>query len=604
MDPSFLANLALSAHGSALLDLKTEYQPYRWSWTQSKHNLELKSCGILCSTSALPPEAGSAYSYTRLREPREIRLLKLFPAPPAEPLQGDLLQYPLEDAPPYQAVSYTWGDPKAIRLIWINGNRLGLTENAHGALHRLRSLTNEQLFWIDSICIDQSSLDEKNQQINLMADIYRTASGVTAWLGNGRHASLARFFIRDLWLRLRDSHHVVINPNEAKWNALISFLKHTWFNRVCVIQEVVMSSSLSIVYGAGSIPFGMVAEVAHALCSSTPYFTPRRALNVDLRYIKRMKRTFPSELRQIVFMRNTRRRKGITNELGSEGETDPDLAWMGVKDDYMPPLCEVLRFCAGAGSTEAKDKIFALMKLSNEYSLSKRPFRTFSTLPVSPAVFSIDYKMTTELIYTKCALNLLIRERSLRRTPLNVLPQAGVGYQRHYPSLPSWVPDWSALPQSWLLAFERGDQYNYRAAGVTSDHRHFNSPLPSTDDQDDLSETLASLIGLPKLSERQYVFPDSIPGRIVLEGVCVDEIVAISDPFDPVFNERDLLSSLRRIVTWLNTTRFMAHASGLFNKGAYWRTLIGDKTYDELWPAPKALSQTLPTNFRASCGRI
>jgi len=37
--------------------------------------------------------------------------------------------------------------------------------------------------WIDAICIDQSSPDEVSAQVELMADIYRLAAGVVAWLG-------------------------------------------------------------------------------------------------------------------------------------------------------------------------------------------------------------------------------------------------------------------------------------------------------------------------------------------------------------------------------------------------------------------------------------
>jgi hypothetical protein len=37
--------------------------------------------------------------------------------------------------------------------------------------------------WIDSICIDQTSTDERNQQVALMGEIYGRAMGVNIWLG-------------------------------------------------------------------------------------------------------------------------------------------------------------------------------------------------------------------------------------------------------------------------------------------------------------------------------------------------------------------------------------------------------------------------------------
>jgi Heterokaryon incompatibility protein (HET) len=280
-----------------------------------------------------------------------------------------------------------------------------------------------------------------------MAEIYRKASGVTAWLGNGRHATVARFFIRDLWLHCCDSNHVVKNPSDAKWDALIGFLKHPWFNRAWVIQEVVMSSSLSIVYGAGSVPFNMVVQVANELCGLRSYLMPPQTLNVDSRYVKRMKRSFPSELCQLAFVSNTRRWKGIGSDIAVPAPESEINDKKLLQDDLILSLSQILRFCAGAGSTAAKDKIFALMKLSEEYSRSKWPI-VGACMPLSPSVFSLDYRMTTEDIYIKCALNLLIRKRSAHRTPLNVLPQAGLGYPRSYTNLPSWAPDWSTLPQS------------------------------------------------------------------------------------------------------------------------------------------------------------
>lgn len=37
--------------------------------------------------------------------------------------------------------------------------------------------------WIDAICIDEQSVEEKNQQVPLMCDIYSWASATVVWLG-------------------------------------------------------------------------------------------------------------------------------------------------------------------------------------------------------------------------------------------------------------------------------------------------------------------------------------------------------------------------------------------------------------------------------------
>lgn len=44
-----------------------------------------------------------------------------------------------------------------------------------------------------------------------------------------------------------------------------------------------------------------------------------------------------------------------------------------VKDNFMPSLIQILRYCASAGSSEAKDKIFALMRFPTRTADPSRP---------------------------------------------------------------------------------------------------------------------------------------------------------------------------------------------------------------------------------------
>jgi hypothetical protein len=46
-----------------------------------------------------------------------------------------------------------------------------------------KSIFTFSLFGIDAICINQKDNDEKNNQLPIMADIYRQASRVIVWLG-------------------------------------------------------------------------------------------------------------------------------------------------------------------------------------------------------------------------------------------------------------------------------------------------------------------------------------------------------------------------------------------------------------------------------------
>jgi hypothetical protein len=86
----------------------------------------------------------------------------------------------------YDALSYTWGVPREARHIVCDGHDFPITENLFEALRMLRpsgSRTPGRYLWVDSICIDQTSDNEKGEQVWNMFAIYQKASKVVAWLG-------------------------------------------------------------------------------------------------------------------------------------------------------------------------------------------------------------------------------------------------------------------------------------------------------------------------------------------------------------------------------------------------------------------------------------
>jgi hypothetical protein len=56
-------------------------------------------------------------------------------------------------------------------------------------LRQIESLT----LWIDAICINQDSEEERSQQVQLIGDIYKTAQQVLIWLGKGTRGSNLAF---------------------------------------------------------------------------------------------------------------------------------------------------------------------------------------------------------------------------------------------------------------------------------------------------------------------------------------------------------------------------------------------------------------------------
>jgi len=115
--------------------------------------------------------------------PPYTRILSLEPGKGDEPLCGRLDIINVESAPPYDALSYTWGTGDPTNYIWIEGEPIPLRSNLEIALRALRLPSNPRLMWIDALCIDQSSLDERSRQVQYMRLVYKHSEKVISWLG-------------------------------------------------------------------------------------------------------------------------------------------------------------------------------------------------------------------------------------------------------------------------------------------------------------------------------------------------------------------------------------------------------------------------------------
>lgn len=90
------------------------------------------------------------------------------------------------DAPPYTAISYTWGNMNPKQTIKLNGKRLCIGYNSWLVLWqtRLHQLTN--LLWIDVLSIEQGNYVEKSIQVGMMGSTYKAA--VYTFVSLGSHA--------------------------------------------------------------------------------------------------------------------------------------------------------------------------------------------------------------------------------------------------------------------------------------------------------------------------------------------------------------------------------------------------------------------------------
>ncbi|KAH7413818.1 heterokaryon incompatibility protein-domain-containing protein [Phaeosphaeria sp. MPI-PUGE-AT-0046c] len=126
------------------------------------------------------------YNYQPLaKERKEIRLLCI----PRKTSQSNkrtlyvMFHVSLRDPPEFVALSYCWGDDSLQREIVVNTKTMHITESLATALISLQSDEKDVILWADAISINQKDPIEKTTQVQLMRDIYRTASRVTIWLG-------------------------------------------------------------------------------------------------------------------------------------------------------------------------------------------------------------------------------------------------------------------------------------------------------------------------------------------------------------------------------------------------------------------------------------
>lgn len=244
---------------------------------------------------ALPPR----YAYEPLK-PTEIRLLRLLPG---GALAGELVHTDLQNAPPYVALSYTWGPPRFSRRIQLHGRPLSVTRNLHSFLrhHGQRLAQSNELIWVDAVCIDQCNLEEKSLQIPLMKSIYESACRVEIWLGpSSGHSDLAMKTLRrwtahllplvKSWggqLDVASMEAIIyspellaplqLKPDARYWTAIEQLCARPWWFRGWILQESTVTAPRYLYWGTLSIEFDVLAfalEVAKFVHDDTRVNAP------------------------------------------------------------------------------------------------------------------------------------------------------------------------------------------------------------------------------------------------------------------------------------------------------------------------------------------
>jgi hypothetical protein len=208
------------------------------------------------------------YRYKPLSDPSsEIRLFTLFPGSNRCPLRCRLIEHSFPPQEPYLALSYEWDGPHRRCGILVNGRRALIPANLRNALRRLRARQPRDkslVLWVDAICINQESIEEKNEQVQMMGQIFSKAEEVIAYLGedDGQVKSLFRAVdaclgesCTSLNLPIEDEkvidvtqkrlHELQTNAFQAR-HALESM---SYWGRTWMVQEITLARSVSLLCG-------------------------------------------------------------------------------------------------------------------------------------------------------------------------------------------------------------------------------------------------------------------------------------------------------------------------------------------------------------------
>ena len=178
---------------------------------------------------------------------REIRVLTLHAGHFDSPIFCTLSQPCVIEQTRYCALSYVWGNPEYTLDIIVNGVSRPVTTNLEAGLRHIRRKSQGIVLWIDALCIDNDNVQERNEQVSSMGEIYSSAARVIIWLGEDDRDGRTGLFDH---LQALSAENVIINRYrgyQAK-RAILALPQNQWFRRVWVIQEMALAKEEPTLY--------------------------------------------------------------------------------------------------------------------------------------------------------------------------------------------------------------------------------------------------------------------------------------------------------------------------------------------------------------------
>jgi hypothetical protein len=153
----------------------------------------------------------------------------------------------------YTCLSYVWGPDGEYQEILVNGKLFQCRRNLWDFLIAARTsyAATPEVFWIDAICIDQTNILERNQQVAQMGEIYSSASSVLIWLGCNENVA----YFLDVLAQLAGESPTTKKDAARFWFqgkskqrqiGWLAFFDNVYWTRAWITQEIFLAKSIRI----------------------------------------------------------------------------------------------------------------------------------------------------------------------------------------------------------------------------------------------------------------------------------------------------------------------------------------------------------------------
>jgi hypothetical protein len=360
----------------------------------------------------------TSFRYVELdHQASEIRLVRILPET-GPTIECELLHTSLENPRSYIAISYTWGDTEETRNIILNGHEFPITESLWGALQRLRSRSFPVIIWADALCINQQNVNERNLQVQSIADIYGKAYSVAVWLGpEADNSHEAIDLMHELleaeakeegmgWL-VRD---IIGSRRQTPYlQALVNLFHRDYWTRLWVVSEITNAVNITVYCGSSALPWRLYAAASHMCLKYGPELDAAQKETIA---------------------------EGVSPEPTSTSRWSTALGVYGpglIRDQGFlksstSSLLPALLFYRDRTCTDPRDKVYGILSMLSAYERSE---------------FLVDYSLPVGHVFINVVDHVLSTTRRLDiiRSSIHLLDHNATV------KLPSWTPDWSYSPK-------------------------------------------------------------------------------------------------------------------------------------------------------------